>query len=125
MAGKLTKQIGPNSDLKRRINTPPDDQIRAHIKAKLDALLDLVFNKNPWDDCDVSAPVNRFEVGSFFGSGSGQFIYLLTPDALRDLPDGTEVIGIFGDVKIKGVDYLDDDTRGAFTAWGLSDEEFA
>lgn len=48
-------------------------------------------------------------------------IRLLTPEQFRKLPDGTEVISILGERMTKGVDYIDDDTRGGFMAYGLED----
>ena len=49
-------------------------------------------------------------------------VWLLTPAALAELPDGTEVFGIQGARLVKGVDHLDDDTRFGFTAFGLLPE---
>lgn len=51
--------------------------------------------------------------------GLGSVIYLLTPEQFADLPDGTEVISIMNEKKIKGKDYVDDDTRGGYLAFGL------
>lgn len=101
-----------------------DDICWEHIRSKLDVLADTIFNKNPWDGTIMESAC-RFEINSYGGPGSGRFIYLLTPEALKRLPYGTEVTGIFGDVKVKGVDYLDTDTRGDFTAWGIPEEDFA
>ena len=44
---------------------------------------------------------------------------LLTPEEYQDLPDDIVLISISGEKKIKGVDYVDQDTRGGFLAWGL------
>lgn len=46
-------------------------------------------------------------------------IYLLTPAAFNALADGTKVISIFGEVKTKGVDHIDTDTRCGYLAWGV------
>lgn len=111
---------------------PPSDPTNEYLwelmQRKIDALKDLAFNQNPWDNTnvkDIAQPICRFEVGSYFGAGSGRFIYLLTPETLKELPNGTEVTGIFGDVKVKGRDYLDTDTRAGFTSWGIPEEDFA
>jgi len=50
---------------------------------------------------------------------NGRVIELLTPEELSKLTDGTEVISISGKRKIIGKDYIDDDTRGGRTAWGI------
>jgi hypothetical protein len=54
----------------------------------------------------------------------GTTIWLLQPETVEALPDGTRVISINGEEKIKGKDHLDDDTRGGYTAWGLLPEEW-
>jgi hypothetical protein len=51
--------------------------------------------------------------------GVGSVIYLLTPEQYAALPDGTEVVSIMNEKKIKGKDYIDDDTRGGYLAYGL------
>lgn len=43
---------------------------------------------------------------------------LLTPKQLLALPDGSIVWNIFNIKKTKGVDEIDMDTRGGYTAWG-------
>ena len=50
---------------------------------------------------------------------NGRVIHLLTPEEFTQLSDGTEVISITGDIKIKGKDYIDDDTRRGYLAFGL------
>lgn len=52
----------------------------------------------------------------------GVTMWLLTPAALAELPDGTEVFGIQGARLVKGTDHLDDDTRMGFTAFGVLPE---
>lgn len=46
---------------------------------------------------------------------------LFTPEEIRQLPDGIELQSIMGDVKIKGKDEIDLDTRFGHTAWGVID----
>jgi hypothetical protein len=47
-------------------------------------------------------------------------IQLITPVEFAALPDGTELISIMGDIKVKGIDYIDDDTRGGYLAFGVN-----
>lgn len=44
---------------------------------------------------------------------------LITPEHLVELPDGTVLYNIFGKPHTKGVDEIDDDTRGGFIAFGF------
>lgn len=46
-------------------------------------------------------------------------IWLFTPEELISIPDGTTLESISGDLRIKGVDYIDYDTRFGHTAWGI------
>lgn len=52
-----------------------------------------------------------------------EVIMLLTPDEFSRLPIGTALISIFGDEKVKGIDYIDDDTRGGHMAYGLTEPD--
>lgn len=45
---------------------------------------------------------------------------LLTPEEYEALPDGTRLENIFGAIKTKGVDYIDQDIRGGYIAFGLA-----
>lgn len=47
--------------------------------------------------------------------------WLLTMAELEKLPDGTELHSITNKPVIKGVDYIDDDTRGGYLAYGPKD----
>lgn len=50
----------------------------------------------------------------------GRVVRLITKSELDALPDGTEVIRcIDGEKLIKGKDYLDNDTRFGYLAFGL------
>jgi hypothetical protein len=42
---------------------------------------------------------------------------LLTIEEFHALPEGTELISILDEVKIKGRDYIDLDTRAGLIAW--------
>lgn len=53
----------------------------------------------------------------------GVIIELLEPSELAALPDGSEVISIFGEKKVTGQDEIDMDTRAGFTAWGVRRED--
>lgn len=47
-------------------------------------------------------------------------LWLVTPEELALLPDGFELTSITGDKVIKGKDYIDGDTRGGHTAFGIT-----
>jgi len=46
-------------------------------------------------------------------------LWLITPEQFENLPDGTELISINGDKVVKGEDYIDQDTRGGYLAFGF------
>ncbi len=48
-------------------------------------------------------------------------LWLFTLVEFKQLPDGIELESIIGDKAIKGKDYIDDDTRGGYIAWGVRD----
>lgn len=48
----------------------------------------------------------------------GRVIRLLTPEELKALPVGTTLFDIFGEEVVTGSDYIDDDTRAGYTAYG-------
>ncbi len=52
---------------------------------------------------------------------AGEIIELQTPEEFAALPDGTLLISISGEEKIKGRDDIDLDTRFGRIAWGLPD----
>ncbi len=52
----------------------------------------------------------------------GRTIYLLTPERFAALADGTAVVCIDGETRIKGTDPIDDDTRFGHLAYGLLPE---
>jgi len=48
----------------------------------------------------------------------GRTILLLTPEQLAQEPAGTELVATNGEIVVVGRDYLDDDTRYGYTAFG-------
>lgn len=50
-------------------------------------------------------------------------LWLFTPEEYEQLPDGTELYSIMSGEKplVKGVDYIDMDTRYGHTAYGVND----
>lgn len=54
---------------------------------------------------------------------SGRTISLVHKNDFASIPDGTELISIVGERVIKGVDYIDDDTREGYYAYGTLVEE--
>ena len=53
----------------------------------------------------------------------GRKITLVTPHEFAQLPDGTALIAIDGERVVKGTDYIDNDTRGGYLAFGLEQTE--
>lgn len=51
----------------------------------------------------------------------GRVIHLVRPHELKALPSGTILIAIDGEQVVKGLDMIDDDTRGGFLAYGVLD----
>ena len=49
----------------------------------------------------------------------GVTIQLITPEEFAKLPDGTKVVSIHGEEKIKGTDEVDQDIRFGYLAWGF------
>lgn len=56
---------------------------------------------------------------------TGGLIHLITPEEFAALPKGVRLTAVDGKVAIKGLDRIDDDTRGGFMAWGRTDHEIA
>lgn len=53
----------------------------------------------------------------------GSRIDLITPDELKEIEKGTVLYDIFGFPAVVGVDYIDDDTRGGYLAFGFRQED--
>jgi len=53
----------------------------------------------------------------------GRTILLLTPEQFAILSDGTTLISISGRTVIKGKDYIDNETRGKYLAYGILNEK--
>jgi len=47
-------------------------------------------------------------------------LWLLTPEEYTEVPDGTVLLSVTGDIRVKGKGYIDDDTRGGCLAYGLT-----
>ncbi len=60
---------------------------------------------------------NRWELDD------GRVMNLLTPEDLKSITDGTELLCIDGSTVIKGEDELDNDTRSGYLAYGLEETE--
>jgi hypothetical protein len=56
------------------------------------------------------------------GINNGVTIELVTPEEFKNLPKGTRLWNIFGDLLIKGKDEIDGDTRGGFMAVGIRND---
>lgn len=57
-------------------------------------------------------------------NGKALVVWVLTPDELDSLPDGTLLHSIAGREVIKGEGYIDNDTRGGYLAYGLTEDQF-
>ena len=53
----------------------------------------------------------------------GRVILLLTLGQFAILPDGTALVSISGRTVIKGKDYIDNETRGGYLAYGVLNEK--
>jgi len=47
-------------------------------------------------------------------------LWLLTPEEFTEVPDGTVLLSISDNTRVKGKDYIDDDIRGGCIAYGLT-----
>lgn len=50
-------------------------------------------------------------------------LWLLTADEFDRVPDGSTLISISGERKVKGVDYIDQDSRFGCIAWGFLESQ--
>lgn len=50
-------------------------------------------------------------------------LWLLTPAEFDALPDGATLYSIHGERKVKGIDYIDNDTRFGFLAYGQRESQ--
>lgn len=55
----------------------------------------------------------------------GRRLVLLTPEEWDALPDGTKVVSILGEEKVKGEHEIDGDTRGGLLAYGVVELSYA
>lgn len=47
-------------------------------------------------------------------------LWLFTEEEYKEVPDGTILLSINNQTKVKGKDYIDMDTRGGYIAYGLT-----
>lgn len=50
-------------------------------------------------------------------------LWLLTPDEFELVPDGTVLVCISGETRVKGTAEFDRDTRAGYMAWGVLDSQ--
>ena len=55
--------------------------------------------------------------------GDAADLWLLRPEHLPQIPDGTVLVSVRSETAIVGVDQIDDDTRGGYLAWGVLDAQ--
>lgn len=67
-------------------------------------------------------PATR-DTGNPWSSHEDDKLWLLTPQELKSIPDGTVLHGISGGTATVGVDTIDTDTRFGVTAWGLRESQ--
>lgn len=66
--------------------------------------------------------IENMTVSQAFARGMGSWdgkLYLISLRDWPNWPDGVELTSICGDKKIKGKDYIDEDTRGGLLAYGI------
>lgn len=68
---------------------------------------------NPWSR----------QTRTVWGAGDKDHLWLLKPDELELIPDGTTLVCINGTTKVVGQDYIDNDTRGGLLAYGLRESQ--
>ena len=65
----------------------------------------------------------RTEGGKWDDITGAAALWLLRPEHLPQIPDGTVLVSIQAETAIVGVDQIDDDTRGGYLAWGVLDAQ--
>lgn len=65
------------------------------------------------------------QTNSPWSSADADRLWLLTPDELKEVPDGTELTCINGEKVVLGRDYVDGDTRSGLVAYGLLESQVA
>lgn len=96
---------------KARARAAAEPTIRAVLAAELPIVVlpfDLRAEGGVWDDTSGAAK-----------------LWLLRPEHLPRVPDGAALVSIMGEVRIKGLDEIDTDTRGGCLAVGLLDAQIA
>jgi hypothetical protein len=90
------------------VNNPLDNLTEAEMNDFVDIIMSQLLNDSPTD-------VNQRE----WNLPQGGVMNLLTPEEFALLPDGTELLDIFGKRRVKGTDFIDLDTRAGLMAFGL------
>ena len=67
----------------------------------------------------------RSECVQWDDTAGGARLWLLSPEQLAVVPDGTPLVSITGRVSIVGVDHIDTDTRGGWLSHGVLDAQIA
>ena len=65
----------------------------------------------------------RTEGGKWDDTPGAAALWLLRPEHLPLIPDGTVLVSIRAATAIVGIDQIDDDTRGGYLAWGVLDAQ--
>ena len=65
----------------------------------------------------------RTEGGKWDDTSGAAALWLLRPEHLPLIPDGTVLVSIRVATAIVGDDQIDDDTRGGYLAWGVLDAQ--
>lgn len=66
----------------------------------------------------ILSPFGFLKPGSFYNSNS-YGLRLITKAQLGILPNGTKLFSINGNIKVIGIDYINDDTRGSYISCGF------
>jgi hypothetical protein len=66
--------------------------------------------------------MNPYSAENIWELPNGKSVALLTPEQLKDIQDGTELVSIGGRRVVVGKDYIDNDTRFGYLAYGIEYE---
>jgi hypothetical protein len=67
--------------------------------------------------------MNPYNADCIWTIKNGHKVALLTPDELQNVEDGTELVSISGKRVVVGKDYIDNDTRAGYLAYGFEFHE--
>ena len=106
----------PHADVRHRVAVA---NARAHSAARPVIRAVLAAELPP-----VDLPFDPRTEGRKWGDTPGAAaLWLLRPEHLPLIPDGTVLVSIRTETAIVGVDQIDDDTRGGYLAWGVLDAQ--